>query len=185
VAIFKARAGQKTRNFPTTPVFNQQLDMKDQPTSEELRELLWRRSLTTAERARLAAPSVSSAELELEARLTATLEQLPTVPVSSNFTARVLQAIDRDEARSEASVRRWSWTRWLPRVTVSTAMLALAAVTWQQHELTARRTAIAHSVAQIATSAALPGVDALANYDAIKRMGQAQPADDALLALMQ
>jgi hypothetical protein len=159
--------------------------MKNKPTSEELRELLWRRQLTEAERAKAAKQPENRAELELEARLTVALTQLPTVPVSSNFTARVLQAIDREDARPQVSGWHWSWTRWLPRVAVTAAMLALAAVTWQQHELTLRRTALAQSVAQVATSAALPGVDALANYDAIKRMGQTQPADDALLALMQ
>jgi hypothetical protein len=31
----------------------------------------------------------------------------------------------------------------------------------------------------------LPGVEALDNFEAIQRMGQAQPADQDLLALMQ
>jgi len=159
--------------------------MKDKPTSEELRELLWRRQLSEAERARAAGSPELRADLDLEARLTQALEQLPTVPVSSNFTARVMQTIDREEARPRAATWSWSWTRWLPRVAVTTAVVAFAAFSWQHHEVSARRALLAQSLAQVAGSSALPGVEALKNYEVIQRMGQAQPADDALLALMQ
>src|ERR1700678_2294224 len=126
--------------------------MNDKSTSDDLRELLWRRSPNKAERARAAGQPEWRAELELEARLTEALAKLPTVPVSSNFTARVLQAIDREEARPQTSGWKWSWTRWLPRVAVTMAAVAVAAVSWQQHELTLRRTALAQSVAQVATT---------------------------------
>lgn len=158
--------------------------MKDKPTSEELRELLWRRSLTEAERARAADPELR-AELELEARLSDALEQLPVVPVSSNFMARVLQAIDREEARPQTAGWRWSWTRWLPRMAVSLAVVVFATISWQHYEAGQRRAAIAQSVAQVAQVDAVPPVDVLVNYDAIQRMGQAQHADEKLLALMQ
>ena len=159
--------------------------MKDKPTSDELREILWRRPLTEAERARAAGQPVLRAELELEARLNHSLAQLPEVKVSSNFTARVLQAIDRDEARPQTAGWRWSWPRWLPRMAVGTAMVAFVAVSWQHYEVNQHRAAIANSLAQVAVASSVPAVEALDNYDAIQRMGQAQHADEALLALMQ
>jgi hypothetical protein len=159
--------------------------MKDKPLSDEQRELLWRGRLTDAERARAAGRPEALAELELEARLTEALAQLPAASVSSNFTARVLQAIDREEAQSRAPAWRWSWPGWLPRVTATALVLVCAALSWERYELFAQRSAIAHSVAQVAESSALPGVEALNNYDAIQRMSQAQPADEKLLALLQ
>jgi len=159
--------------------------MKDKPTPQELRELLWQRQLSAAERARVAGQPELRAELELETRLNDALTQLPAVKVSSNFTARVLQAIDREDTFPQTNARRWSWTRWLPRLAVSTAAIAFAAISWQHHEMNQRRTAIAQSLAQVAETSAMPGVEVLANYDAIQRMGQSQHADEQLLALMQ
>ena len=159
--------------------------MKDKPTSQELRELLWRRPLTEAERARATSEPHWRADLELEARLTEALLHLPKATVSTNFTARVMEAIDREDAEAQRSGWQWSWTRWLPRVAIATAAIVFAGLSWQQHEITQRRSALAQSLGQVASATTLPGVDALNNYDAIQRMSQAQPADDALLALMQ
>ena len=158
--------------------------MKDKPISDELQELLWRRPLTEAERLRAGGRPETQAELELETRLNAALDQLPVAQVSSNFTARVLQAIDLDEARP-ATGWHWVMPKWLPRLAVTAAVVAVAAFSWQHHELNQHRAALARSVATLAGSATLPGVDALDNFEAIHRMGQAQRADDQLLALMQ
>jgi hypothetical protein len=123
--------------------------------------------------------------LELDAHLTEILTQLPAASVPSNFTTRVLQAVELEEARSQANGRRWFLVRWLPRVAVTAAVLVFAGVAWQQHELVAQRTAMAHTLARVTEVSAVPGVEALNNFDAIQRMGQAQPPDEALLALMQ
>ena len=159
--------------------------MKDKPISDELRELLWRRPLSEAEQLRAGDRPETRAELELEARLNAALEQLPPAQVPSNFTARVLQAIDLDEARP--ATRGWHWTlpRWIPRLAVTAAVVAVSAISWQHHEVVQQRVALARSVAAVAESSALPGVEALKNYDVIQRMTQSQRPDDALLALMQ
>src|SRR3954469_6162170 len=94
------------------------------PLENQLREAAWRRNLTPEEqaslRAWLAAHPDAARDWEQDHRLTAILAGLPPAPVSSNFTARVLQAIDRDTA---ASARRrpvpWSW-RWLvPKATLA------------------------------------------------------------------
>ncbi len=159
--------------------------MKDKPISDELRELLWRRPLSEAEQLRSGDRPETRAELEREARLNAALEQLPTAQVPSNFTARVLQAIDMEEARPATRGWRWALPRWVPRLAVTAAVMAVSAVSWRHYEVVQQRTALARSVAAVTANAPLPGVEAWKNFDAIKRMGQAQRADDELLALMQ
>jgi negative regulator of sigma E activity len=125
----------------------------------------------------------ASADLELEARLRKALARLPNALVASNFTARVLQAVELEESRQP---RKWSWN-WhslLPRITVAAAVLLFAGLTFHRYELNAHRTALARNVALIAGAQPLPSVDALKNFDAIQRMSQPR-ADEELLALMQ
>ena len=159
--------------------------MKDKPISNELRELLWRRPLSEAEQLRVRDCPEIRAELELEARLNAALDQLPAAPVPSNFTARVLQAVDLEDSRTITRNWRWALPRWIPRLAVTAAVVAVSAISWQHHEVVRQRVALARSVAAMAESSALPGVEALKNYDVIQRMGEAQRPDDTLLALMQ
>ena len=125
------------------------------------------------------------ADAELEARLTRMLARLPDVPVSSNFTARLMQAVDLEESRQP---RRWSlawnWHALLPRVAVTAAAVVFAGLTVHHYELAAQRTTFARNVALVAGSQPLPSVEALKNFDAIQRMGQPH-ADEELLALMQ
>ena len=71
--------------------------MKEQPSNTG--ESLWRRKLSEAERATLRA----SPELELEAKLTAALGKISEASVPSNFTARVLAAVELEEMRSARS----------------------------------------------------------------------------------
>jgi negative regulator of sigma E activity len=143
-------------------------------------ESLWRRKLTDTERAELRARP----ELELEARLTNALAKIPDAPAASNFTARVMQAIELEEARSARSAI-WNWRAWLPRFAVATALVFFAGLSFHNYEVNAHRAALAQSVALIAKAQSLPDVDALNNFDAIQRMSQPAPADEELLALLQ
>jgi hypothetical protein len=114
------------------------------------------------------------------------LSRLPDVPVASNFTARVMQAVEREESRRP---RGWNfifnWHEFLPRAAVATAAIIFAGLVFNHHEIYGRRAALAQSVALVAESQPLPSVEALKNFDAIQRMGQPQHADEELLALMQ
>ena len=92
--------------------------MKNEPLQNPLRELVWRRKLTDAERAGLGAQPEVQADLEIESRLSETLARLPDAPVPSNFTARVLQAVERESVRPRAI--NWSWT-WRMLVLVAEA----------------------------------------------------------------
>ena len=127
----------------------------------------------------------SPADLKLEVRLSQALARLPDAAVPSNFTARVIQAVELEESRRS---RRWSfgwnWHALLPRVAVTAAVVLFAGMTLHHHELTSRRTALARNIALVAGSQPLPSVEALKNFDAIQRMSQPR-ADDELLALLQ
>jgi hypothetical protein len=113
------------------------------------------------------------------------LSRLPDAPVSSNFTARVMRAVEMEGARRP---RRWNFLAWnwhalLPRATVAAVMMAAIGFTFYQHEIDNRRFELAQNVALVAQSQPLPSVDVLQNFDAIQRMSQPARADEELLAL--
>jgi len=145
------------------------------------REALWRRPLTPAERAQLPA----TPELQLEAHLTDALTQLRDIPVPSNFTARVLAAVDwEDAAAARPPAPTWHWRLWLPRLAATAAILVVAGLGFQRYEAGVWRASLVQTVA-VVSAAPAPSVDALENLDAIQRMGQSAHADGELLADLQ
>ncbi len=113
------------------------------------------------------------------------LSRLPSAPVSSNFTARVMQAVEREEACSAHrwNVLAWDWHSLLPRFAVAAAIVLFAGVAFHQFESANRRAGITQSVQRVASAQKLPSVEALQNFDAIQRMSQPAHADEGLLAL--
>src|SRR5438128_1561371 len=94
--------------------------MTDDPTSRKLRDINWKRELTASEQAELdawlKAHPEARADWETDVALTSSLCRLADAPISSNFTSRVLQAVER-EARAEGrgrSVFPW-WQNWARR----------------------------------------------------------------------
>ena len=160
--------------------------MKGEPIQNPLRELVWRRKLTETERAELRAQPETQADLDLESHLTEVLGRLPNAAVPSNFTARVLQAIEREEfqAARKSVWHGWNWRVLVPRIAVAAAVVVMAGLTIQRHELTVHRAHLAESVAQVAVAQPMPSVEALKNFSAIQRMSQPR-ADEQLLALLQ
>lgn len=114
------------------------------------------------------------------------LLRLPDANVPSNFTARVMQAVELEERRA---ARQWGWHwRWhslLPRAAVVASAVVMAGLLIQQHEVTVHRTQLARNVAQAIVAQPLPSVEALQNFDAIQRMSQPAHADTELLALLK
>ena len=154
--------------------------MESKPSS--WRELVWRRPLTDAERMALG----KVPDLELEARLTENLAKIPDVSVPSNFTALVMAAVEREDARKAAPLLfRWNWRVFLPRAIATAAILVFTGTIWERYELNSQRSILAKNVAQVASTKPLPSFDALYNFDAIQRMSQPVAADKELLALMQ
>lgn len=128
-----------------------------------------------------------AARLEEELALNAVLARLPDVPAPSNLAARVLEEIGREEAQFLRPSRRWGawWRGWgLLRPMAVTATLALALSGWWQFRLHERRT-LAESVSEVSLAAAVPGVDALEDLQAIQLLRtSAQPGDLELIAAL-
>jgi len=122
----------------------------------------------------------------MESALTAALDQLPAAPVPTNFTARVMQAVEREEVRPRtASWWNWNWPVLVPRVAVATAAVVVGLLVLHQHAVRSQRIALVKSVALATGGQPVPSPEALENIDAIRRMSRPQHADDELLALMQ
>jgi hypothetical protein len=148
----------------------------------ETRERLWRRKLSKTDRAELR----GHPELELEAWLTDALAQLPDAPAPSNLTARVLNAIEFEEARAaRAHGGHWNWRLLWPRVAVTAGVLAFALLGIQYHETGVRHVAMVKNLAQVTRADTVPDVEALNNFDVIQPMSQAGRADTELLAALQ
>src|SRR4051812_9597255 len=113
--------------------------MQNDPLYTRFRELGWRK-LTPAEdaelRAWLAAHPEALADWETESTLTDALGRLPDAPVPSNFTARVMQSIDR-EATAAARPRTGGWHRLanlLPRAAMAAVVLCAGLLTFHQYQ---------------------------------------------------
>lgn len=120
-----------------------------------------------------------------DARLDALLRALPDKPVASNFTARVLQAVERENTARPG--RRWRGEfrlHWLPRLAVTALALASCVFTYEVRTET-RREQFARSVAAVTQVSSLPSPDMLKDFEAIRRLSPTPPADRELLALLQ
>jgi len=158
------------------------------PLETNLREISWRRKLTPAEEAELRAWLAKHPEAEgvwqAEAKLNEILSGLPDAPVSTNFTARVLDAVGRVEA-AEAQRRetRWSWRSFLPKAAVATVVVTASLLGYRGHQIR-QRAEMGRSVTAVTGVASAPGPDILADFDAIAQMPQTG-FDENLLTLMQ
>ncbi len=159
---------------------------------QNLKEISWRRPLSAPELARLreilAAHPEFQRRWEEEAALDRLLHRLPAARVSSNFTARVVQAAQRAPAQS--GWRHWlAWrppavSRWVPRCALGAAMVCVGLLTFHGYQLSQRAQA-ARDLASVSRLAALPPMDWLKNFDTIERLNKVKVADDDLLAALQ
>jgi anti-sigma factor RsiW len=165
--------------------------MGTDPFYEKLREISWRRKLNSVEerelRAWLAAHPEAQESLELETGLTEALGKMPDVPVASNFTARVLQAVER-EAMAEARAQQSRWKlwrrlpRWLPRVASATVVVMAGLLAYlHNNSVEAKQRALVRRVAGVP----LPSPEILTNFDAIRIVSATPAPDEQLLALFQ
>jgi len=155
-----------------------------------LMEASWRRPLTAAEEARLqgwlAAHPEEQGRRESETALNHLLEQLPDVPIASNFTARVLQAAQREAARPARRPILQTLLHWLmPRRATGVAWSALAIcvtsfVFYQTESNTKTRRANELVVIIRAAVVSDPGV--VEDFDVIRRLPYAE--DEELFAVL-
>jgi anti-sigma factor RsiW len=160
------------------------------PLDQQLQELGWRQPLTDAGKTRLeqhlAAHPEHRAELDSELQLTRLLDQLPDAPpVASNFTAQVLQAIER-ENRAAARPRPAflsRWRAWLPRVALACLVVSVGIFTLRQQQLQSRQL-LAQRIATMAQ--AVPDPEMVKDFNTIRLLADEPPkADTDLLAAMQ
>ena len=163
--------------------------MKNEPLPNRFRELSWRRKLSPAEaeelRAWLASHPDAQTDWDAEGGLNDALDHLPKVPVASNFTARVLQAVEReDRARQTLAfgkgARGW-WLRWLPRA-AGAGVVAGAVLLGVQHY---RRAEDARNAFLISNLAVLPSPAALENFEVIDGLRAGPAPDEDLLKALQ
>jgi len=110
---------------------------------------------------------------------------VPDAPMQSNFTAWVLLAVEREtRERGNAPHWVWSWRSLLPRMAVVVVVAGLGLFAYQQLEA-ARRAELAQSVVAVADVKSLPSPRFLEDFDVIRRLNPAPPADEDLLALLQ
>ena len=155
---------------------------------EKLRETSWRRNLTADEaaavRSYLAMNPAARAGWEEESSLNEFLGQVPDVPVSSNFTARVLQAVEGEISRSAPRPRGvfgWVKLRW-PRIAAASAMaFVIAFSAFQYREL--KREQMARDIVAMSQAAKVPQ-EWLQDFEVINRLSQ-PPVDEELLAALQ
>jgi len=159
---------------------------------QKVRELSWQRKLTEAEDAELqkylAAHPEAKVDWETDAELNRFLDGLPAAPpVASNFTARVMEAVERETAipaHAEGWFARGRLRNWLPRAAAACLVAGVVLLGYHEHQTRARE-AMARRVADLARAVSA-SPELLANYDHIRRLGDTPPkADTNLLALLK
>ena len=163
--------------------------MNHDPLYHRLCELGWRRKLTGAEeaelRAYLAAHPDVQADWDAEAVLGDVLNRIPDAPLPSNFTSRVIHAVERDQTGLDPEPRRgWSWRVFLPRLAVAVGVACLGLFASQRYA-GIQRARLARNVAAVLSVQPPPSPQLLADFDAIRRLNRTPPPDEELLALLK
>ena len=166
--------------------------MKHDPADNPLRDLLWRRKLTEAEQAQLrdwlAAHPDQKPGVDDEQQLTRFLDRLQDAPLSSNFTARVMQAVEHEatcQARGRVVHRQgWWWRSLMPRLALVAALVFGVFFIHQRYQ-DARAAELVKSVIAVSQVESLPDTAFLKDFDAIRRLSKPPPVDEELLTLLQ
>jgi len=166
--------------------------MLNDPLYKQLLEQSWQRKLTETEESRLRGLLESHPEAQthwdIEAALSEALGQLPPAPVSSNFTALVLQRLEREsQTRSRRRGKEWQFWRklsWFPTTALAALVLGVGLLTYTETRIVHRQ-ALLKSVEAVSRVASLPSPRILEDYNAIQALSTAPAADEQLLALLQ
>ena len=129
--------------------------------------------------------------MDEEVALTQLLHRLPAVPVSSNFTARVVQAVERDrrKAARRHSFGNETWLpslRWLRRLAWAGGAVGLLLFTAYGFQVYERREMARSMQQEVSAYAALPAPEVLQDFDAIRRLSQTPlVVDEELMAALK
>ena len=157
----------------------------------KLLEASWQRELSPAEqaelRAWLAAHPEARADWEADAALNRALDGLPDAPMPSNFTARVLLAVELETAAAQRQPiinRSWLWRSLLPKAALAAVFVGMSVMAFRE-ALYQKEQRFARGLKTVSAVAALPGPDILKDFDAIQQLQPTPPPDIELLALLQ
>jgi hypothetical protein len=166
----------------------------------ELLETSWRRPLTENEQARLqallSADPATAADWQVEQALGRLLQRAPEPALSSNFTARVMRAVEAGTERGG----NWAWQSWYrqwvggfwPKMAWAAALALLATAALQGYRRM-DRTHLVRDLAQLPPVGTLPSPELLRDFDAIRQLSFVAPpakeaaavSDDDLLKALQ
>ena len=163
----------------------------------QLLDTALRRKLTAEEEAQLQAclarDPQAKAVWEEEMALKQLLNRLPDAPLASNFTAHVLQAVERDSRRHRHAPKLFRWfglRRSAQQCAAAFLAVLLAALGYWQYQ-SVRRERMALALHRLAPHFDSPSIavalapDELWNYfDVINRLPQTQ-GDEELLAVLK
>jgi anti-sigma factor RsiW len=163
--------------------------MNPDPTENRLREKVWRRQLTPAEQAELRAWLAAHPEAQTdwtdESSLNRLLDRLPDAPVPSNFTARVLQAVEQEErARGRTKTAVPWWRIFAPRAAAAGFAAVLVFFGYRHTHKTTERREFVSSLEPIAQVSSTPPIQTLEDFEAIRRSSVKSAADEELISLM-
>jgi anti-sigma factor RsiW len=164
--------------------------MNQDPVFQRLREIGWRRALTETEQAELrswlTAHPETQAEVDSEAALNRALASTRDLTVPTNFTVRVMEAIQRDEAaktRSDPPERSNWWRVFLPRFAIASAVIVVVAIGYR-NSLAVKQTALANAARQLAETRALPDISVMEDFETIRNLDSTTlTVDENLLAM--
>ena len=161
--------------------------MTDDPLYEHLRQQGWRRKLTAAEQIQLTAwlgahPDALE-DWETEKCLNATLARVTDVPVSSNFTSRVIQTIEHEH--KIARRQTWSWPIWRPWATAAIALAIGVCLFSFQSLKNSRIERVRRSLVTFSEVSALSNPEVLTKFDVICALDRTPAPDEDLLKLLQ
>jgi len=162
--------------------------MSDQ-SYQHLKEQSWRRKLTPAQEKclqdYLSAHTEARQDWEQETRLNKLLRDLPRVAVSSNFTARVMQAAQRTPLKKTSWLARMispfdRVTRWLPRYAAAALVASgVALVSFHQYQVR-QHLKIASDFVKVSQVA-----EYMKDFETIDRLSRVQVSDGELLSALR
>jgi len=152
-----------------------------------LLETAWRRPLTNEEKARvqsyLLVHPEAQPDWDAETLLNTALFTLRDAPLSSNFTARVLQSVSLQEMQEARRGKGWARNirLWLPRFAVAGLVVGLGGLAFEQHHLGQLRAKAdqLRIVSQVA--ATVPDVRMWQDFDTIASLDEVSPSRDQIL----
>jgi hypothetical protein len=128
-------------------------------------------------------------EWEDELLLNTVLSRLPDVPISTNFTSRVLQAAQRLTKRSRPGFLFWPRFSWVHGAATAIIVVSLGLAGLKYQNYSARRQMAnelgrMNEVASILPATAPSDIEVLKNFDAIRTLAYVPAQSDVDLELL-